>query len=127
MTEDLAISRLESASEAFSARDMSALLDSWSPDIVWKVGGKTTLRGRSELEGWFNGLWEKTGGTIRTDMEKVLATGKYAVHFIRLSGEYDGESFSTLAAAFTEAGPDGRPHRLWFIPDDAAVLRRVLA
>jgi uncharacterized protein len=88
---------------AFGAGDMDALLELFSPDIVQTVPGSSPLagahKGPQNVLAMYGQLFERSGGTIRVDLEDVMSDGGdrvIAVH--QATAERNGETFSAREA-----------------------------
>jgi hypothetical protein len=132
MSEHPTIRLMYEAAEAFTSGDLPRLLEAWHPDIEWIVPGHNavsgTYRGREELSRFFMTVQEKTGGTAQVRMDKVLADGEYSCHFLTFTGERDGATTTLTVAGFGKQDPsDGRPYRVWFLPNDLPAMDRLVA
>jgi ketosteroid isomerase-like protein len=75
---------VELAREAIDALNRGDL-DTWlaflSPDVVWEAlpgvpGIGELYRGRAEVRGWIEELWEVAEGVVHTEIEQITDLGK---------------------------------------------------
>lgn len=80
--------------DAFRTGDVGTLSQVFSPDIVWRVPGRSALsrdyRGHAEVFGFFGRLMELTGGTFRVESLDMLANDGGGVYVDRLTAERNG-------------------------------------
>jgi len=82
--------------EAFIAGDMDTLMDQYTEDSVWHVGGSGPLsgdkKGKDAILAYFGELASRTNGTLKITLEDVTAGDKYTVGIHTYSAERDGKS-----------------------------------
>jgi ketosteroid isomerase-like protein len=81
--------------EAFSRGDMDALRNElFSPDIVWRQGGRNQTageyRGPDEVIGLFGKLFQLTDGTFRVEVHDMLASEEHVVVLAQVHAERAG-------------------------------------
>ena len=106
---------------AFGTGDITTLGELFADDIVWHVGGRSSItgdyRGKAEVLGFFGQLAARTGGTFRSEIHDVLANDEHVVALVTLSAARDGKSLHDNGAqVFHVAG--GKVTETWFHPDD---------
>lgn len=106
--------------EAFNAWDVDRCLRLFADDIVWHYRGDNlvsgTYRGKGELRGLFNEFQELFSGTAVVEVEDILADDRYAVGFLRISGQREGSQLNARLADFFEFDDTGKFTQLWFLP-----------
>jgi ketosteroid isomerase-like protein len=107
--------------EAFSSGNLQALDDLFAEDILWHVGGRSSLagdyKGRQEVYGFFGKLAEGSGGTLRLEIHDVLANDQHGVALVHSSGQREGRTLSDNALHVFEL-EDGKVKEFWGHPGD---------
>lgn len=107
--------------EAFSAGNIQALDDVFAEDILWHVGGRSSLagdyKGRQEVYGFFGKLAEGTGGTLRLEIHDVLANDHHGVALVHSSGQREGKMLDDNALHVFEL-EGGKVKEFWGYPGD---------
>ncbi len=128
-TAQAAIDHINTSVQAFGQGDLPRVLECYAPDVVWKVPGASpmagTYEGRDGLARFFEGCFEESQGTMRVELENVLANESNSIHFMRITASRDGEDHAFTIAEFGEHGDDGRARRNWQLPDDLATMDRL--
>ncbi len=115
--------RLQESVAEINLGDLSKSLEQFSADVTFVVPGHSALsgthRGRDQLgERFFSRMYELSGGTMKTEVEEVLANDHRMVLFLRLTAERDGERLNVTIAGFhDDLGPDGW-RKATLLPDD---------
>lgn len=82
--------------EAFISGDMDTLMDQYTEDSVWHVGGSGPLsgdkKGRDALMAYFGELAARTNGSLKITLEDVTAGDRYTVGVHTYHAERDGKS-----------------------------------
>src|SRR5947209_4974800 len=83
--------------EAFSRGDMDALRNElFSPDIVWRQGGRNQTageyRGADEVIGLFGKLFQLTDGTFRVQVHDLLTSDEHVVVLAQVHAERAGKT-----------------------------------
>lgn len=103
--------------------DLSAALEHFPADVAWySPAGRPSdrvYRGREGLERFFGQLFERSNGTMRPEVDDVLASDDYVVIF----GSRADNELDVTVAHFATVGPNGF-ERNWFLPDDLAAWNR---
>ena len=106
---------------AFMAGDLPDMLEGFEPDVVWYAPGHTpasgTFRGRDGVRRFFTLLDDASAGSIRVEVEDILAGDRYVTVFLTITAQRHEERMSVLVAQFAEADEHGRWSRCWFLPD----------
>ena len=106
---------------AFIAGALPLMLERFAPDVVWYAPGQTpasgTFRGRDGVRRFFTLLDDASAGTIRAEVEDILAGDRYVTMFLTITAHRHEEQMSVLVAQFAEADEHGRWSRCWFLPD----------
>jgi hypothetical protein len=84
------------AYEAFNTGDMKTLIELFDESAVWHLPGRSSMandyQGRDATLAYFGQLAQKTGGTFRAELERLLADDDDRVVGIhRSSAERDGK------------------------------------
>ncbi len=92
--ENLAIMRR--GYEAFNSGDMQTLIEVFDEGLVWHLPGRSSMandyQGRDATLAYFGQLAQKTGGTFRAELERLLADDDNRVVGIqRSTAERDGK------------------------------------
>jgi ketosteroid isomerase-like protein len=69
------------AIDALNRADLDAWLAFLSPDVVWEAlpgvpGIGELYRGRAEVRGWIEELWEVAEGVVHTEVEQITDLGE---------------------------------------------------
>ncbi len=93
---------VRTAYDLFAAGDVATLQTLWTDDIVWHIGGATTISGDHEgavgIIAMFGELLGATEGTFRAELRAVFAN--------------DEQGFSLHKATATKGGDD---YELWTV------------
>jgi ketosteroid isomerase-like protein len=106
---------------AFGTGDIKTLGELFADDLVWHVGGRSSItgdyKGKSEVFGFFAQLAKQTGGTFRVDVHDVLANDEHVVALVKLTAEREGKTLSDNGAQVYHVR-GGRVTESWFHPAD---------
>jgi uncharacterized protein len=87
---------MKRALDAFKSGDGGALSQLFSPDVVWRVPGRSVLageyRGQEEVFGFFGRLMQLTGGTFTVSSIDMFANASGGVFVDRITAERDGRT-----------------------------------
>jgi ketosteroid isomerase-like protein len=112
---------IRSGYEAFRTGDMEKLNELFADDIMWHVGGRSTLtgdyKGKQEVFGFFGKLAEGTGGSFRLEVHDILANDQHAIALVRSRGEREGKSIDDRGVHVLELR-DGKVVEFWGYPED---------
>jgi ketosteroid isomerase-like protein len=90
---------LRHAYHAFADGDIATVLQTLAADITWHVPGRSPLsgdyRGHDEVIGFFTKAMELSGGTLRVDVDELLADGDRVVALTTVSAQRDGRRWSS--------------------------------
>jgi ketosteroid isomerase-like protein len=85
--------------DAFARGDIPAVLAIFDEDIAWHIPGRSPLsgdyRGHQEVVGFLMRAHELSGGTLRVQLDDVLADGDTLVALTTVSAERGGRSWSS--------------------------------
>jgi ketosteroid isomerase-like protein len=113
--------RMRQTVGAFMAGDIPLLLDGFAENVVWYAPGDTPtsgrFRGREGVLRFFTMMDEVSGGTLRIDVDDVLAGDRYVTIFLTITARRHGERMSVVVAQLAEVDEHGRWSRCWFLPD----------
>ncbi len=119
--------RMREVPEAVVRGDLAAALRHFPDDVVWySPAGRPSdriYRGRDGLERFFGQLFEHSNGTMRPEVDDVLASDDYVVIFLHITASRADDELDVTIAHFATVGPDGF-ERNWFLPDDLAAWNR---
>jgi ketosteroid isomerase-like protein len=87
------------AYDAFAAGDIPTVLATFSSELAWHVPGRSPLsgdyRGHDEVLGFFGTAMELSGGTLRVDVDEIVADGERVIALTTVSAQRDGRSWSS--------------------------------
>jgi uncharacterized protein len=113
--------RMRQTVGAFMAGDIPLLLDGFAENVVWYAPGDTPardrLRGREGVLRFFTMMDEVSGGTLRIEVDDVLAGDRCVTIFLAITARRHGERMNVVVAQFAEVDEHGRWSRCWFVPD----------
>jgi ketosteroid isomerase-like protein len=91
--EDVAVVRR--GYEAFNSGDIETLKDLFAPDAVWRVGGSGGLagvkQGKEEILAYFGELFSRSGGTVKAELQDVIAGESHTVALQTAQAQRDGK------------------------------------
>jgi ketosteroid isomerase-like protein len=123
--------RMRQTIGALMAGDLPLLLEGFSPDVVWYAPGDTPaggpFKGRDGVRRFFTMLDDVSGGSLRIEVDDVLAGDRYVTIFLRMTGHRHDERMSVVVAQFAEIDEHGRWSRCWFLPDKLDEWNRFFA
>ena len=123
--------RMRQSVGAFMAGDIPLLLDGFAEDVVWYSPGDTPasgrLRGREGVLRFFTMMDEASGGTLRVEVDDVLAGDRYVTIFLTITAHRHGERMSVVVAQLAEVDEDSKWSRWWFLPDKLDEWNRFFA
>jgi ketosteroid isomerase-like protein len=98
MTDDSA-ARIAAAYDAFGRGDIAAVLAVLDPAISWHVPGRSPLsgdyKGHDQVLGFFAKSMELSDGTLRVDVDELVAEGGRVVAVTTVSAERSGRRWSS--------------------------------
>ncbi len=115
------------AQAAFVRRDIEALKEVWSADIVYHVPGKRRLagdhKGLDAVLAYFGQVFALAGetGSQMTEVHDVLATDDHVVALIRLTMRRADEELNVNQANVYHVR-DGKITEAWLLPTDQAAV-----
>jgi ketosteroid isomerase-like protein len=119
--------RMREVAESVARGDVAAALQHFPDDVVWYSPTPRpedrVYRGRDGLMRFFGQLAERSNGTMRPEVDDVLASDEHVVIFLRITAARDGDELDVVVAHFATVGPNGFT-RNWFLPDDVAAWNR---
>ena len=97
MSEHPNLQIMRRALDAFRAGDIATLSAVFSPDVVWRVPGKSFLakdyRGQAEVFAFFGRLMQLTGGTFKVESVDMFANDSGGVFIDRVTAtRVDGKT-----------------------------------
>ena len=109
--------------EAFGAGDMDTLRGLFTDDAVWHLGGSGGLSGDKQgldaILAYFGELFTRSGGTIRVDLDDLIAGDHHTVGFQRVHAERNGAAIHQRAV-LVFALKDGKVSEVHEFPEDTA-------
>jgi ketosteroid isomerase-like protein len=119
--------RMRQVVEAVQRGDMPAALAHFPEDVEWySPAGRReqrVYRGRDGVTRFFSELFARSNGTMRPEVEDVLASDERLVIFLRITATKGDDELKAIVAHFATVGPNGFP-RNWFLPDDLGAWNR---
>jgi ketosteroid isomerase-like protein len=107
---------------AFGRGDLDALQNQFfAPDISWHYPGKSPFagdcHGTGEVVGWLVRTFEVSGGTIRVELNDVVANDDVAVALTTVRAQREGRELSDDAVQVFRIR-DGKATEVWTYPAD---------
>ncbi len=107
---------------AFGRGDLDALQNQFfAPDITWHYPGKSPFagdyHGTGEVAGWLVRTFEVSGGTIRVQLNDVVAKDDVAVALTTVIAQREGRELSDDAVQVFQIR-DGKATEVWTYPAD---------
>ena len=107
---------------AFGRGDLDALQDQFfAADITWHFPGKSPFAGDyhgvGEVVGWLVRTFEVSGGSIRVQLNDVVANDDVAVALTTVSAQREGRELSDDAVQVFRIR-DGKATEVWSYPAD---------
>ena len=113
---------IRSGYDAFGKGDIPAVLEVFSPDIRWRITGRSGLagdyHGSDAVLGFFGQLTERSGGTFQLEVVDVLASEDHVVALTRETGERDGRARLDVGGVHIWRVADGKAVEFTGIADD---------
>lgn len=120
-------SLLRACFAAFASRDLVALGDLLTDDVVWVTPGRNLLagefRGRASVLAYLERALALSAETLDVVPEDVLANDERGVAVLRISGERAGRTLQDRAVQLFEFR-DGKVSGRWLYPGDAHAVDR---
>jgi len=119
--------RMREVAGAVARGDFVSALQHFPEDVVlfspaWRREDRVH-RGRDSLMQFFDGLQERSNGTLTAAVVDVIGGDNHVVIFLRVSATRDDKQLDVLVAHFATVGAGGFA-RNWFLPSDAAAWNR---
>jgi uncharacterized protein len=110
---------------AFGRGDLDALQNQFfAPDITWHFPGKSPFagdyQGVAEVLGWLARTFELSGGTIRVELNDVLANDELAVALVTINAQREGKELADGSVQVYRVR-DGKIAEVWNHPADLYV------
>jgi ketosteroid isomerase-like protein len=127
MAEHPNVARIRQAYDVLAAGDLPTVLEQFSPDIRFHVGGDGPLagvqKGRENAAAALVHGFEVSGGTQRFDVRNVFADDDHAVVHVRETATRaaDGVTLDVEEVHLFAFDADGLIAELWDIPADPQV------
>jgi ketosteroid isomerase-like protein len=90
---------LRNAYSAFADGDVPTVLGIFADEITWHVPGRSPLsgdyKGHGEVVGFFGTAMELSGGTLRVEVDEILAAGERVIALTTVSAERNGRRWSS--------------------------------
>jgi ketosteroid isomerase-like protein len=107
---------------AFGRGDLDALQNQFfAPDITWHYPGKSPFagdyHGTGEVAAWLVRTFEVSGGTIRVELNDVVANDDVAVALTTVRAQREGRELSDDAVQVFRIR-DGKATEVWTYPAD---------
>jgi ketosteroid isomerase-like protein len=85
--------------EAFADGDVPTVLGILSPNITWHVPGRSQLsghyKGHDEVVGFFTTCLQLSDGTLRVDVDEIVAAGETVIALTTVSATRKGRAWSS--------------------------------
>ena len=110
--------------DASSRGDLDALRQTWNPNIVWHVAGRSPLAGDYEgvdaVLGFFGKLIELSGGTFQVQLHDVMANDMHVASLHTNRAERNGRRLDLRVVLISHVR-DGKIVEVWnFVEDQYA-------
>ena len=103
--------------EAFGKGDMATVNELMADDVVWHVGGNSSLsgdyKGKDAVFGFFGKLMELSEGTFKLDVHDILANDEHSVILVELTAKKGGKKLDSKAVHVTHTDSQGRIKEFW--------------
>lgn len=115
------VQRLREAYAAFARGDLETIGRELAPDAVWHVAGQSDLagdyKGQDEIFGFFGKLFELSGGTLRIDVDDILANDEHATAIVRMSAQR-GDDVLSMNGVHVYRLEEGKTKEFWSFDED---------
>jgi len=115
------IQRTREAYEAFANGDLAKVAEEFTPDVVWHVGGHSLLagdyKGPTEIMGFFGRLFTMSEGTLKIDVQDILANDDRATVLVHMSAQR-GRRILAQDAVHVFEFEDGKTREFWSFEED---------
>jgi ketosteroid isomerase-like protein len=122
MSEHPNATKLKEVVAAFQGGDLDALINAYAADAIYRVAGDNVVsgsyQGHAAIRDFFIHLGQVTEGTMRLEMQDMLADDDHAVMFWRVTAERDGNSLDATGAMAFKIDADGKISESWFLYSD---------
>ena len=107
---------------AFGRGDLDALQNQFfAEDISWHFPGKSPFagdyRGAGDVLGWLARTFEVSGGTVRVELNNVLASDDLGVALVTITAQREGRALSDDTVQVFRIR-DGKATEVWSYPAD---------
>ena len=125
-TEHPNVAGVREALDAYAAADWDRMGKQLHDDIAWHVGGDNplsgTYRGRDAAIAYFRKTQELTGGTLRLDVDEILANDQFGGIVLRAHGERAGKRLDVQMAEAVRFDQDGLWTEFWALSYDQSAV-----
>ena len=108
--------------DAFHAGDFETFMDGFAEDAVFRVAGDNivsgTYRGKPVIRDYFIRLGQVTGGSMKIDVDEILAGDNHAVMFIHVATDRKGMHLEAECAEAFRLDNAGKVTESWFLYED---------
>jgi ketosteroid isomerase-like protein len=112
--------------EAFSTGDMATVSELLADDVVWHIGGNSSLsgdyKGKDAVFGFFGKLMELSEGTFKLEVHDILANDEHSVVMVRETAQKGGKKLDSKAVHVTHPDSAGRVTEFWSFEEDQGAL-----
>ena len=112
--------------EAFGKGDMATISELMAEDVVWHVGGKSSLsgdyKGKDAVFGFFGKLMELSEGSFKLEVHDILANDEHSVILVRQTAQKGGKKLDSKAVHVTHPDSAGRVTEFWAFDEDQAAM-----
>jgi hypothetical protein len=110
---------------AFASGELATVMDLFSDDIVWHIGGNNILagvyEGKEAVLGYLGRLMQETGGSFKNDIHDLLANDEHCVALVSSSSTRGGKSFEGNAVHVLHMR-DGKVTEYWSLHEDQSLV-----
>ena len=116
MSQEKNIEAAKSLFAAFRAKDMEGVRQLLADDVIFHIPGKSPMSGDyhgfEQVTGFFRKAGERSGGTFKSEVKKIVANGVLVMVFQHVTGQREGKSLD-MEGAFVVRFEDGRWKEMW--------------
>ena len=121
-TEHPNVQIIEDLIDAFHTGDFERFMDGFADDAVFRVAGDNIIsgeyRGKPVIRDYFIRLGQVTGGSMRIDVDEILAGDQHAVMFIHVTTDRKGMHLAAECAEAFRLNEAGKVTESWFLYED---------
>jgi ketosteroid isomerase-like protein len=122
MTEHPNATRLREVAAALQGGDLETFLGAYAEDGIYRVAGDNVVsgafQGHEAIREFFIHLMQVTEGSMKLEVQDVLADDGHAVMFWELTAKRQGKTLDATGAMAFRIDADGKYSESWFLYND---------